>query len=192
MSVGCILAGYGELEFDLANCVSGVLGTDIEVGFRILFRSKGETARIDVADAILRPFYKAQNLHSTYEAMLGAIRHCKKIRNQYSHCHWIDRDEVVYFVDLEPPVKRETGIPLAFLPVTKGLLEDQEMFFCYCSDLLTYLQKEYDLRLGRLQNHPWRVPTVLEPPALHSPREEYPGPLPDPFRNSLPAIQTKK
>jgi len=183
--VGRLLAGYGELEFDLANCVSGVLGEDKETGFRVLFRAKGESARIDIADAILFPFYKAAGLRDVYKTFLGAMRHCKTIRNQYAHCHWLDRDGVVYFVDLDTPVKRETGIPLAFVPVTKELLKQQEEFFCYCAELLIFLSCEYLRRAGRLANHPWSIPAVMAEPPLHAPRDDYPAPLPDPIPHKL-------
>ena len=52
--VGRILAEYGELEFELCMLL-GTLFHNPDLGIRALFRTKGETTRIQVADAFLRP-----------------------------------------------------------------------------------------------------------------------------------------
>src|SRR5437660_4060277 len=41
-----------------------------------------------VLDALLRPAYEKIGCKSQYVDMLGAVRHCQRIRNQYAHCHY--------------------------------------------------------------------------------------------------------
>jgi hypothetical protein len=52
--LGRILAGYGELEYDLATAMGSALNDD-DLAFRLLFRNRGEEQRISIGDIILRP-----------------------------------------------------------------------------------------------------------------------------------------
>jgi hypothetical protein len=49
--IGRLLAGYAELEIDLLNCVS-VVRQDFDATLKAMFRVRGETARINVGDAL--------------------------------------------------------------------------------------------------------------------------------------------
>jgi hypothetical protein len=55
--VGQLLIAYGEIEYALLGCLRKVLDDDIHTATRILFRVKGESARIEVSDAIMRPAF---------------------------------------------------------------------------------------------------------------------------------------
>ncbi|MCF8706763.1 hypothetical protein [Rhizorhapis sp. SPR117] len=85
--LGRILSGYGELEFDIAFLLQFALGDDRDVAFKSLFGIRGETARIDIADNLMRRRYKEVGLGDDYGEAIGSMRHCLKIRNQYAHCH---------------------------------------------------------------------------------------------------------
>lgn len=176
--IGNMLAGYGELEFDLARCLGAVLGDD-SVGFRTLFRVQGESARIEVADAILKPTFHAVKLGDQYNETLGAIRWCKGVRNQYAHCHWIDfTPEGLFFTDLDKPVKKATGpLMLQFLQVDAPLLAIQEEYFHYTDQWLTYLFWEYRLRKGEVRSHTWTTPKVIPQPNENNPPDTHPCPL---------------
>jgi hypothetical protein len=73
MYIGRMLAGYGELEFELTECVGTALG-DMESRFRAMFRIKGEQSRLDVADALMRPKFNSVGLRDGYDAMLEPVR----------------------------------------------------------------------------------------------------------------------
>jgi hypothetical protein len=60
--IGDMLLAYGEIEFVLLSLVSQVLDDDVSTGTRVLFRVGGEGARMEVADAILRPAYRKADL----------------------------------------------------------------------------------------------------------------------------------
>src|SRR5215210_3641414 len=98
--IGRILAGYGELEFELATCVGEcVQGT--RTAFRILFRTRGESARILTADAILRSIYEENGLADAWEITRQGMVWCKNTRNRYAHCHWYDDEGGLFFTHIE-------------------------------------------------------------------------------------------
>lgn len=86
--LGTLLISYGEIEWALTMCLQQALNIGPSDSTRILFRVRGEGARIDVADAIARPSFSKIGLEGQWENAIGAARHCRKIRNQYAHCHW--------------------------------------------------------------------------------------------------------
>src|SRR5262249_27618216 len=84
--VGQMLLAYSEFEFELAKLIGHFLEGDTDRAARVFWRIQGEAARIEVADAILRPFFEKHNLAGKWCNALGALRYCKNIRNQYAHC----------------------------------------------------------------------------------------------------------
>ena len=99
--IGRLLAGYGLLEHDLMNCVA-IVRKDLDATLKTMFRARGETQRLDIADALGRPAYRTRNVGTEFEMALSAVRSCLKIRNQYSHCGWYDdRSGQLAFVNLE-------------------------------------------------------------------------------------------
>ena len=83
--IGRLLAGYADLEIDLMHCAQ-VVRDDLDTVLKSMFRARGETVRIDIADAFGRQHYGALGLASEFAMAIGAVRHCLKIRNQYAHC----------------------------------------------------------------------------------------------------------
>ena len=72
-----------------------------DVALKVLFRGRGEKQRIDIADAIIRAVMKGTALETHYCETIGGMNHCRKIRNQYAHCHWLYFDpEGLLFTDL--------------------------------------------------------------------------------------------
>ena len=99
--IGQMLMTYGELEFALLGILSEILGTDVSTTTKVLFRVRGEAARLGVADAILRPAFASHGLKEKWITAHSAVRHCKNIRNQYAHCHWQLFEEKLFFLDLD-------------------------------------------------------------------------------------------
>ena len=87
--IGRLTAGYGELEYTMAECLGATLG-DKESAFRTIFRLRTESGRLEAVDALMRPVFAAAQLGSQYAQAIGAIRQCLKIRNELAHCHWAD------------------------------------------------------------------------------------------------------
>lgn len=178
MLIGRILAGYGELEFELCMCLGAALG-DADGALRVMFRSRGEEGRLLVADALMRKKYSAIGLKDHYETMLGAFRACRAIRNRYAHCHWwFDDDLGVFYTDLQDPASKsaETEAKFTFYHIDAPLLEQQEAYFVYAKDVLNFLSYEYEKRSKTGPSHSRTMPARLEQPPPHNPPERHPPP----------------
>jgi hypothetical protein len=86
--IGRLLAGYGELEYELMVCLWFTIG-DLDTATRVVFRARGEEQRIITADTIMRPRYDAVGLINPYSEAVADMGWCRQIRNEYAHCHWI-------------------------------------------------------------------------------------------------------
>lgn len=170
--IGRLLAGYGELEFSLCFLVQFAL-SDQDKAFKALFRARGETQRIDIADALARQHYRSAGLGTPYEEGVGAMRYCLRIRNQYAHCHWADHHELgLRFIDLEELTARDEHnlvdlTKLTFYQLDVPTLARQEAFFRYTEDLLTHVNFEFRIRAGLVKANPHRSPQKIERPPLH-------------------------
>lgn len=82
MIVGKLVAGYGDLEFSLAECLSATMGDDLSMACRIMFRVRGEEARIQVADGGMRVQFDEIGLINTYTEAVADMHWCRRIRNQ--------------------------------------------------------------------------------------------------------------
>jgi len=87
--IGRLLAEYAELEIALLDCVSAAR-EDFDATLKAMFRVRGETARINVGDALGHQVYDRLGLRADFELAVSAMRYCLKIRNQYAHCNWDD------------------------------------------------------------------------------------------------------
>lgn len=179
--IGRLLIGYGELEFEWQICVGEALGGtqhDYQKALRTLFRIKSEGVRIEAGDALMRDYYGSIKLKDEYARALGAMRLCKKIRNQFAHCHWLDfPDEGLFFTNLHKAAESKEGEPmLPFRHVDLPLLKKHEAYFYYTISCLTYLSAESKRRREKSAAHSCIWPRELEPPPLHNPPQEHPLP----------------
>ena len=63
--VGRLLAGYGELELELCFCVA-TARDDFNMVFKAMFRPRGESQRIQIADAMGREPYQALKMGTRF------------------------------------------------------------------------------------------------------------------------------
>ena len=173
--VGKLLIAYGEIEFALLSCLRQVLDNDVDTATRILFRVKGEGARIEVADAIMRPAFMRRKLGGKWSGAIGAARKCKAIRNQYAHCHWqlLGEPGKLYFLNLDIDAQAAEGpIKASHIPLLLSLLEKQETYFVYALDCLYYLEAEYKKLAGRSSSHDQVWPkSIPAPPPYIQPKK---------------------
>jgi hypothetical protein len=169
--VGDMLLGYGDLEFFMLDLIArAVADSDINTAARVLYRLRGANDRLNVADALLRPVMIKLKLEGQYCQWLGAMRRCRQIRNLYAHCAWDHRDGALYLTDLEEAGQTVEGAPqIEWVPVTLGLLKEQQAFFSYTLDLVFYLGRESRFLLDRRRKHRARYPKSRAAPKLHSP-----------------------
>jgi hypothetical protein len=166
--LGIILAGYGELEYELLNCLNAVLG-DLDASTRVLFRARGEEQRIQIADALMRWRYDAGGLINPYSEAIADMGYCRQLRNQYAHCHWAETNNQLWFANLQDTAKSLAGQTMVRqYPIDLPLLELQEDYFVYVRDCFSYLDREFRLREGRLSSHIFRLPKKVARPPKHS------------------------
>jgi hypothetical protein len=168
--LGTILIAYGEIEWALTVCLQQALNITASESTRILFRVKGESARIEVVDAIARPAFIKAQLGGQSGNAVGAARHCKKIRNQYAHCHWRKLDDgFLRFLNLDDEAEAAEGpLFVEAIHLNLDLLKLQRSYFIYALDWLYYLEEEYKKRAGRSTSHNQTEPTVIPAPPLYN------------------------
>lgn len=173
--IGRILAGYTEIEFWLLSCVDS--GTDdFDALTKIMFRTRGETQRIEVADAMGRQKFIALGLGTEFSMAIGSVHHCRKIRNQYSHCNWSPEKDALRFIDMEGLAKLHTPVTMkSVLPnqqLTLEILQQQEAYFDYTEEYLFWLADEARTIRGKSAPEAERVPKpkqLKQPPLYKNP-----------------------
>jgi hypothetical protein len=167
--VGRLLMAYGEFEFEVARLVGYAICAH-DTAARILFRVNGEGARLDVADAIPRPFLSKLGLGGQWSNAIGALRYCKNVRNQYAHCNWI-ADEAHHglsFTNIDKDADSPDGIlNVSLYPTNLKLLQKQHQYFEYTADWLMYLACQCRLRAGEAAPAV-EVPKSISQPPLHN------------------------
>lgn len=170
--IGDMLLGYGELEFFTLELLARSFGgmADIPKSTRILYRLRGANDRLNVADAILRPFMSDIKLSGQFSQWLGAMRRCRVIRNQYAHCAWGPQRDRLWLANLDEAAQSSEGsIPLEFYPIDLPILKEQQAFFRYALDLTIYLMGEVRYRTDRRRTRERRpLPKSRAAPNLHS------------------------
>lgn len=142
--IGRLVVEYGELEWTLCLLVSHVI-QDLDVAVKALYRSRGESQRVKVADALIRNRI-CTKVSNIYEDIISKIRVCLKIRNQYAHSNWISlADGRLGYVDIEEMANKNSLIDLNNLSVYVldiSVIGDQARFFCEVAQNLNYLCME--------------------------------------------------
>jgi len=169
--IGRMLAGYADLEVNLMHCTQ-VVRDDLDTVLKVMFRTRGETQRIDVAVALGRQHYRDLDLGTQYEMAVGAVRYCLRIRNQYAHCIWWDDNSgQLAFANLEEVAKENErlvnlkGLTVHYVDIP--LLQSQLAYFEYADSLLKWTNWEGRARAGK-QTIPNRIaPVQIEQPSLY-------------------------
>jgi hypothetical protein len=171
--VGRMLLGYGEIEYVVSLCLENAFA-DPQTAFRLMFRSRGESQRISIAETILQPLFIAQGLGKHFSETFRAISHCRTIRNQYAHCHLISKllhtTDDFAFTSFEDAANANGGeIQFRLRLASKDLLGQQEQYFSLTMDALAYLNDQYQARAKKLPSRNLVMPALPERPPLHNP-----------------------
>lgn len=171
--VGNLLAGYTDLELSLLNCVQ-VVREDFDAALKAMFRVRGETNRINIADGLGLDRYRRLELATEFSQAIDAMRHCVKIRNQFAHCvYWDDntgRLAIAYLeeaADLDEAVSNFDAMPVYHVDV--ALLREQEAYFCYTSDLIAWVNYEGRYRAKKLLQQFGPKPRPIQKPQRYLP-----------------------
>lgn len=171
-----LLGGYGELEFELALCTGHAI-SDKREGIRNFFAVRGETARIKFAQSEANLGMRLSNLKDQFTRALDAMRECKDIRNNLSHCHWasLKHDQPsdgLFYVNLERSAAASTGpIVYQWQHASLNRLQEFETFYRYASDCLWHVQG----RIAAARGQPQPLSFVM-PPRKKAPPKFVPAP----------------
>ena len=151
--IGRMLAGYADLELDLMNCVKAVQA-DLDTTLKEMFRQRGNSQRIDIANDLAREPYHELGIGTQFEMAVEAVRYCLQIRNQYAHCTWWDDySGQLALANLEELAKLDIPVTdlhgLTVNHVTVVHLESQLAYFEYGDCLLIWVIQEGNARAGR-------------------------------------------
>lgn len=171
--IGRLVVGFGELEYAIADLV-GVITQDKMVSLKVIYTLRVTSARIDIAEIVLKRAYEQARAVEAFTETFAAVRHCLKIRNMYAHCNWGDdatggRDGGLFYTNLQAAIDQPDGYPLPWRHVDVPLLELQENYFTYALELIRHLGG-----LARRPGFPlWPSPLKLSPPSLHNPASQH-------------------
>jgi hypothetical protein len=151
--IGRLLGGYTSLEVDLMNCVKSVR-QDLDTVIKAMYRIRGETSRIRIADAFGRQHYISLGLGQDFQNAIGAMKRCVSIRNQYAHSIWYDDNSgQLAFAHLEKIAEKSEMVNDLFSAEIKHvaieLLTKQFEFFEDTSTLLLWILNEGQKKSGR-------------------------------------------
>ncbi|MEA2825243.1 MAG: hypothetical protein QOF03_1725 [Alphaproteobacteria bacterium] len=170
---GRIILTYGQMEFLLAGCVSHTT-PDPTSAFRIFYRIIGETARIEIADALIQPWVQDKELAGHYGLVIGALRECVQIRNQFAHCGWRTDEAThtgtgLFFVNFSDPAEAPLGFKLnmAWRHIDVPLLIEQLDYFGYVIAGLLYLSRAFGWT-GTKEPNPFPAPKARRPPRRYN------------------------
>lgn len=155
----------------MMHCVQ-VATDDFDTTMKVMFRTRGESQRIQIADAMGRHVYGPLQLGTHFEMAIGAVKVCLNIRNQYAHCvWWDDLSGNLAFANMEDIAKlNDHQSDLTRLPahhVDVQLLQQQQAYFEYASAFLRYVNFEGRLRAKKLTIQPFAKPKQIKQPPLH-------------------------
>jgi hypothetical protein len=175
--IGRLLAGYGELEYALAYCLANTIG-NLDAALRTLFVIRGEAARLDVANSLMHDDYHSRGMGPKYDSAISDIRHCRKIRNTFAHCHWSSHDSAgLFYVNLEDAARdSQNGFKQQWLHVDMPLM--MRMIECYetTQTRLWWLDSQHQVLTGREDKNPWQWPSKQNRPPMHNPRSRHRAP----------------
>jgi hypothetical protein len=169
--IGRLIAGYGELEFDMALCVRWMID-DEETAFKVIYRAPGEVQRILMADALVRSRLAEGKERTIFEKAIAGMHVCRKIRNQYAHSNWLVQDGILTFLDPQKGAEGDSPFMVNCVPFRQlgvAVLQEQETYFLYVSACLDWLNREAQLRAGEISSNPHPLaPREIPSPRFHN------------------------
>jgi hypothetical protein len=169
--IGRLLVAYADLELSLFHCVN-VTRDDFDTVYKAMFKERGESRRITMADTFGRQNYHKLGLGTQFEMAISSVRFCLKIRNQYAHCIWYDDySGALAFANLEEGTESNNSVKdfkdLTIRHIDVSTLGKQEEYFEYTDILLSWVNSEGRRLAGKPNIHPQSAPKQLKQPPLY-------------------------
>jgi len=162
--IGRMVTSFGELELTYSMLAGTAIGNQ-GLALRATYRGRSTGGRIDLADVLIRNVVINSNLALDYEEVIGALRHCLKIRNNYAHCQWSPAQDGLFFANLEEAASRAEGFEMDQKHVDLKLLTEQESYFDHTRSMLLYFGDQ----LHHVMQEQRSILGVPKPPAKDRP-----------------------
>ncbi|NQV03673.1 MAG: hypothetical protein HQ542_13575 [Bacteroidia bacterium] len=171
--IGRLLVAYADLELTLLHCVNATR-EDFDTVYKAMFKERGETRRINMADILGRQNYHKLGLGTQFEMTISSIRFCLKIRNQYAHCVWYDdNSDYLAFTDLEEGTASNSIVndfkDLTIRHIDHATLSEQEQYFEYTDTYLKWVNIEGRRLAGKPSYPQPPAPQQIKRPPLYLP-----------------------
>jgi hypothetical protein len=169
--IGRLLAAYADLELSLFHCVN-VTRDDFDTVYKAMFKERGESRRINMADIFGKQNYHNLGLGTQFEMAISSVRYCLKIRNQYAHCIWYDDySGSLAFANLEEGTESNKIVQdfkeLTIRHIDVATLVLQEQYFEYTDTLLAWVNFEGRRAAGKPSMPSQLAPKQLKQPPLY-------------------------
>lgn len=156
--IGLMVLGYSELDITLCFVGGLALGQKWAV-LSALHALDNESARLDMVNRLVKHVMIERGIDAKFGEAIGAMRHCKKIRNQYAHAQWIDRNNTLMFASAKDIPWKADGV-IQWKVTNFHLLQKQKAYFEYTRKCLIWLEAEFSMPHNPLQ---W-PPHMRQPP----------------------------
>jgi hypothetical protein len=168
--IGRLLAAYADLELSLFHCVN-VTRDDFDTVYKAMFKERGESRRINIADIFGRQKYQELGLGAYFEMAISSMRYCLKIRNQFAHSLWYDDySGLLAFANLEEITENNNAIKdlkdLTIHHIDIPILLLQQQYFEYSDSLLAWVNFDGRRIAGKPSRPQEPAPKQLERPPL--------------------------
>ena len=168
--IGRLLVSFGEIEVTLAVVVGTVGLQDLQLGLRSIYKVRGTSSRLELADALLRLKLTGMGLEREYLTNRDAIKYCQTTRNQFAHCIWADDlNAGIFFTDLQDAADRVDILRFNWKHVDIALLTQQLEYFDNTLTGIVYLENEWSVRAKMKASHDFPAPAAIGKPPLHNP-----------------------
>jgi hypothetical protein len=161
--IGSIVIGYSELHITLCHIAGLALGEKWSV-LDALQNVDNEGTRLDLVNRLVRHKFAEQNMEAKFGEVIGAMRYCKSVRNQYAHAHWIVDEHNCLCFTSSRGIQWTSEAKIPWKLVTLTLLKEQQVYFEYTRRCL--LSFEWAL-LQPNRKRPF--PAHMAQPAKHIP-----------------------
>jgi hypothetical protein len=170
--IGRLVIEYGEMEWDLCLLVSHII-QNLDTALKAMYRSRGETQRIDVADSLARNRLEPGRIRDIYEQTIAQMRTCLKIRNQYAHTNWVQKASgELCFVNIEELAKGNNLVELSDMKLymlDMNIIEDQARYFRQVMQNMRYLNMEIQHMNGTSTLTGFHYVRGIKPPKFAQP-----------------------
>ena len=156
-----MILGYSELEYRMFMITSIVKPEDTEA-YDLFFSIDGEAQRIKLFSILCKKYVERLGYGESFSDLIGAIKHCKKIRNQYAHKAWSHINDRLALMNYK---KNNSGIvsKIEYFHTSTEIISDQYKYFTLTVLKATHLNET-------LKAHPAAAPIIELPNFPEKPR----------------------